>query len=242
MMEANEMILESGVRCLPILFNTDMVWALQGRRKTVTRRVVRPQPKPEERDFSPLLPVVPGKGRYKPHIRFADENGTVAYKPYQLGDILYVRETWSICDNLWDGTDIVIYRAGYTGGQNASIKWRPPFHMPHEFARIFLRVTGMRVERLQDTFFEEGSAIFALRSEGADIGNTCRKCIGTYGRPCCIDDESECGILDDVRSDFADLWDSTLKPADRALYGWAANPWVWVIEFDLCEKPEGWPA
>ena len=37
---------------------------------------------------------------------------------------------------------------------------------------------------------------------------------------------------------FQQLWDSTIKPADRNRYGWAANPWVWVIEFEQREKPE----
>lgn len=121
------------------------------------------------------------------------------------------------------------------------LRWRPSIHMPKEAARIFLRVTGVRVERLLPPFFEKGNPIFALRAEGVDIGSQCKECINTYGHPCCVDDESECGVLDDVRSDFAGLWDSTLKPADHAAYGWDANPWVWVIEFERCEKPEGWP-
>ena len=75
-----------------------------------------------------------------------------------------------------------------------------------------------------------------------DIGDDCRECISTYGRPCCIDlDEDsadECGLLDDVRGEFSGLWDSTIKPADRARLGWAANPWVWVIEFERISREE----
>ena len=75
--------------------------------------------------------------------------------------------------------------------------------MPKEAARIFLRVTDVRVERLQD------------------CGNMQAK---DEGCSCC--------------SQFARIWDSTIKPADLDRYGWAANPWVWVISFERCEKPE----
>ena len=74
--------------------------------------------------------------------------------------------------------------------------------MPREAARIFLRVTGVRVERLQNM------QPYDIAFEG-------------FRR----------------KRDFKTLWDSTIKPADRALYGWKANPWVWVIEFERTEKP-----
>lgn len=76
-------------------------------------------------------------------------------------------------------------------------KWRPSIHMPREAARIFLRVTDLRVERLQD----------CGNMQAKDEGCTCS-------------------------SQFARIWDSTIKPADRAVCGWEANPWVWVISFE----------
>lgn len=213
----------------PILFNTDMVRAIQGGRKTVTRRVIK---------FDPNLPIAQDKygiwhycdmvGNLLPSEEIPED------KPlYQVGDILYVRKTWAAWSRTFGIAPTLHYKAD--GEDLPGVKWRPSIHMPKETARVFLRVTDVHMERLQDSFFKIGSTIFALLREGVDIGEHCRECIDTYGSPCCIDDESECGMLDEVRGDFSDLWNSTVKESDIYKYGWAANPRVRVIEFERIE-------
>ena len=250
----------------PILFNTDMVRAILDGRKTVTRRVVKPQPVWVEQDKK--YRVCPSGWWWGlDRIRAIDNNELFAQMlkveaaPYNVGDILYVRETWAFnpCDKCGHACDTqapdiyssaegcFIYRANYGETEDDSFppsmfKWRPSIHMPREAARIFLRVTDVRVERLQDSFTKHGGTIFEIRAEGINIPEECRDCIDAYGSPCCIDttedDGSECGMLDYPRSDFADLWDSTVRSTDRDRYGWAANPWVWVIAFERCTKPK----
>ena len=217
----------------PIPFNTKMVRAILEDRKTVTRRAV--------------------KGYALDHLEL-DTDGSIIgvynqdegsvfpimdYAPYRPGDVLYVRETWR------KDVGRYMYKANYSDdekfyrdGKEVLVKWRPSIHMPREASRIFLRVTNVRVERLHTQFFNHSAAIFSLQEEGVDIGNHCQGCISFCGCPWCIDEESECGELDYVRDKFANLWDSTIKLKDRALYGWEANPWVWVIGFERCEKPE----
>lgn len=126
--------------------------------------------------------------------------------PYRPGDILYVRETWT-----QDG-DVYRYKAGF---YDQNRKWRPSIHMPREAARIFLRVTDVRVERLQEITDEQ--AIL----EGFEAYH------------------SDSGYYEPATLGFVETWDSTIKLANRAIYGWEANPWVWVIEFERCEKSEG---
>lgn len=195
----------------PILFNTDMVRAIRAGHKTVTRRVVTP--------------------------RHCDSAFNVPCKPpYRPSDTLYVRETWAAWSRTYGAVPVLYYKAD--GDAPDGIKWRPSIHMPREAARIFLWVADVRVERLQDSFCRHGSAILLLQREGIDIGEQCRDCIKAYGSPCCSDDDSECGVLDEVRGEFSDLWDSTIKPADRDLYGWTANPYVWVITFERISREE----
>ena len=213
-------------RVLPILFNTEMVRAILDGRKSCTRRLVK--------FFSGENPRWTGyikdglmlyNGKNEPCIRKA---------PYQPGDILYVRETWTEeCGKYY-------YRADYdsdyldpcetlSGGYPAScrnypgcdgcmatstrIHWHPSIHMPKEAARIWLKVTNVRVERLQEMWASDvpKEGIFFTKPTTAD------------------------GML----QAFADLWNSTIKKSDIDRYGWNANPYVWVISFERCEKPEG---
>ena len=243
---------------IPMLFNTEMVQAIMAGRKTQTRRIVR-----KKYDNTDLVMftnkygtrLVERQNDAPPPRKYTDENGvrhTVTHMvaqreldpPCKLGDILWVRETW--CENKnpnsqnFGGYE---YRADYEGALCQDlITWSPSIHMPKKAARIFLRVKDVRVERLQSGFSKDGAAIMEFQKEGVEIGETCTECIAQYGHPCCIDPDgnTECGELDNPRYDFSRLWDSTIKPADLDKYGWNANPWVWVIEFERCAKPEGW--
>ena len=258
----------------PILFNTPMTQAVWDGIKTETRRVVKEPYYIDKPDVCMASGLSMHRGINATHgMSYPD-------RPYEPGDILYVRETWRIqAAHRFDADARIEFKAGgpmsviqFPGGKSQSHNresyddfiskwgvaggWHPSIHMPKEAARLFLRVTGVRVERLQTPFFEQGSTIFALQAEGVDIGDHCRQCIENYGGPCCNDldpdfefDEdadiweddnggSECGMLDVVRYDLSRLWDSTIKQKDLAAYGWSANPWVWVIQFEKISREE----
>ena len=105
--------------------------------------------------------------------------------------------------------------------------WRPSIHMPREAARIFLRVTDVQVERLQNI-----TELDILEKEGIEVGFP-------QPRPTYMSlAYAETRLKPEVRKVFANLWDGTIKPADCTLYGWAANPWVWVIEFERISREE----
>ena len=184
----------------PILFHTDMVRAILEGRKTVTRRVVKPQPVGQ--------PAQMGEDSCWPGCFASAEDERIYRPPYQPGDILWVRETWAhpSKEEIARGTDknIFLYRADVPSVLYAWDHWNPSIHMPREAARIFLRVTGVRVERLRDVKY------FDCLAEGIPYRQ----------------------METDIVQDFSTLWDNTIKPADRAAYGWGANPWVWVIQFE----------
>lgn len=188
----------------PILFNTDMVRAILEDRKTVTRRVVKPQPVGQ--------PAQMGEDSCWPGCFASADDERVYRPPYQPGDILWVRETWAhpSKEEIARGTDknIFLYRADVPSVLYAWDHWNPSIHMPREAARIFLRVTGVRVERLRDVKY------FDCLAEGI-----------LYRQ-----------METDIVQDFSTLWDNTIKPKDRAAYGWGANPWVWVIQFERTKE------
>ena len=217
----------------PILFNGMMVRAILDGRKTVTRRAIKPQPGEKlayiwggsnhgKWGFSPY-----NESRYEEHR--AANDWKYWTPPCHTDDVLWVRETWAHV-KFGRGEWHYEYRANcehpkkWSNGSFA--EWSPSIHMPREAARIWLRVTGVRVERLQEI---DGNG---LRAEGFDI-------------PCLpneVEDQfDKYGATFDLvqaKRRFSALWDSTIKHADRDRYGWDANPWVWVIEFKKCEKPK----
>lgn len=206
----------------PILFNTEMVRAILDGRKNCTRRIVKPQQLvglfPDKcKNGVPEEFLKEKKFMFKPYCNMTDiELINTAYKaPYQRGDILYVRETWC------KGLERYIYRADYSDtekfyrdGKEIEMKWHPSLHMPKDAARIFLRVTNVRVERLQEITTNQ------IEQEGVET---------EY--PHVLNGEEK-------KYAFQNLWNSTIKKSDLDCYGWDANPWVWVIEFERCDKPE----
>ena len=205
----------------PILFNTEMVKAILDGRKTVTRRVIK---FPINR-FTKNIPITDnvsfrqirsGKANFHEDPFF----GYDVKLPYSVGDTLYVRETWSdhyVPDEYGkpkleycyksDGIDI---KSECLPGENN--RWEPSIHMPKDAARIFLRVTDVRVERLQDITQEQ----------------ICREGVETE-YPFALTGEEKLYA-------FSRLWNSTIKKSDLETYGWDANPWVWVIEFERIMK------
>lgn len=229
----------------PILFNTEMVRAILDGRKTCTRRVIKPQPQSRlcytyagsHNDCIGKW-TYPNRGahklwgeEYKLPKNIKDEELSKRWNPpYHTDDILYVRETWS--EGYEDGT--YIYRADDkladlpTFKESSKLIYHPSIRMPKEAARIWLKVTDVRVERLQE--------ITPQQAENEGVGNLFYEDIGYSEKNYGTEVDKEYGI---AREQFAWLWESTIKKSDLDRYGWNANPWVWVIEFERCEKPEG---
>lgn len=212
-------------RALPILFNTEMVRAILDGRKTCTRRVIK---LPENMDGVPV-----GKSGDSNNPLGFMYPGCIKRPPYQPGDILYVRETWCGLPvneaGHMRGHPVYYYRAdGDLRPEEWRGKWSPSIHMPKEAARIWLKVTNVSVERLQD-ITEDGA-----KAEGA---KQCYEQINT------IENKPVTYLAEDYKGyyvlGFKSVWNSTIKKSDLDRYGWDANPGVWVIEFERCEKPEG---
>lgn len=206
------------MRELPILFNAEMVRAILDDRKTCTRRAIK---FPNGMTGRPI-----GKAGDNSNPLGVMYLGGIKRPPYQPGDILYVRETWC---SAYDGEKYFYLADKLTNREERSllnyddVKWHPSIHMPKEAARIWLKVTDVRVERLQEITDKE------CIKEGIYPSN-CRNCNATFGCDVCLDEG-----YDEV-DEFVEVWDNTIKKSDFDRYGWDANPYVWVIEFERFEK------
>jgi len=188
----------------PIIFNGEMVRAILDGRKTQTRRVIKPQP---EKDA-----VFP-HGSVDTYVRTENANpyddARTIKCPYgQPGDLLYVRETVSKVrrpSGKW------IYRADLPQEVQRAFSWRPPIHMRRQDSRITLKITDVRVERVQE--ISEKDAI----AEGIYWDDECPEDVTNGWCP---------GAYDSPIDSFKHLWDSI--NAKRG-YSWKANPWVWCL-------------
>lgn len=202
----------------PILFAGPMVRAILSGEKTVTRRVMKPQPKAVHADDERGGHWWPSK-EHQSMLHIEEEmqkwTGLAGHAcPYgQPGDRLWVRETWAHVGNTDPG--YLTYRATYpeclppglervpADIRDAGYRWRPSIHMPRAYSRILLEITAVRVERLQDISEDQAMAE------------------GVTPRPSKVSRATRMG-----RDAFAELW-ASINGAES----WDANPWVWVVEF-----------
>jgi len=198
----------------PILFNTDMVKAILKGEKTQTRRPIKGLG--NNWHVNKLLGcwglsdepfIAEGALHWELQTDVDDSRVFETRLPYKTGDILWVRETWCRDDLT---PDDVYYKANYTNRElkdlfeDLGLKWKPSIRMPKDAARIFLKVTDVRVERLQD--ITEADA----EKEGIDVDTIINTCVGYTGS---------------AKDAFSILWEQIYK-------NWDDNPWVWVIEFE----------
>lgn len=203
-----------------ILFNTEMVRAILDGKKSCTRRLVKTRRK-DACGFYVTRRKADGlfAGIYE-----YDENESMfdnqLEPPYQPGDIIYVRETWhKYIKRVGEGqnchlAELYGYKASVANSEDAGEPWKPSIHMPKEAARIWLKVTDVRVERLQEITAD------GIRNEGLSSAAV------------------HCGDMEIALKEWENLWNSTIKKSDLGRYGWNASPWVWVIEFERCEKTQ----
>ncbi len=231
-------------RVLPILFNSDMVRAILDGRKTVTRRPVRYKYSNTEMEmftnkYGTRLIEIQKDIEGESYGRNPD--GSTWHKlrayieknpPYRKGDILYVRETFRPLSNhpkarfeyAADWSTKYFENSKEPNCCNGG-KWIPSIHMPKRAARIWLKVTDVRVERLQDITNEQ------VIKEGIS-----KETVFRYMRqsPEPTEEWEQAAHI----IPYSELWNSTIKKSDIGFYDWGSNPWVWVIEFERCGKPE----
>ena len=223
------------MKAKPILFSTPMVQAILEGRKTQTRRVI--------------------KGYDPTWVWRSGFDGSIAGKikdsPYQVGDYLWVRETF-IPDPPYEENNI--WTISYADGETREVeppesynpvlysheRWRPSIHMPKWASRLTLKITDVRVERLQDISEEDANAEgcnLEWYSDNAGTENLwpCEKCQGqlvhgAFGANYGVT-EVDCSKCDTSKKMFRQLWQSI-----NGAHSWEDNPWVWCVSFEVINK------
>lgn len=207
------------MKVVPMIFNTDMVKALMAGDKVVTRRPVKID---YERGMNG--PVVRGRNGEVSVLSFAPIAGLCPF--VNFGDLIYVRETFRLfnhsdecgcsdyCSCPPSGTPV--YFA--TCGGDSESKWKPSIHMPRAASRLTLKVTDVRIERVQDITEEQCWKEGVEHIDGQFDIHQLSEMAKTFD-----------GTFEDAKALFACLWDSIYQ-------NWKENPYVWVIEFEVIHQ------
>jgi len=226
----------------PIIFNGEMVNAILDGRKTMTRRVMKPQPFPLGTQTITKICHDEGGGYYQ---TWSNDEGSyrplVDGCPYGIpGEELWVRETWAV-NHHYDGLSPKMVSVAMGGDyahcidyrsndkkKDWSGRWRPSIHMPRWASRIQLRITDVRVERVQDIsmkeVLDEGVHI-PMTKEGKILERVSGKFLPSDYRD--VNNYTHEGY---IKAQFASLWDSINHGLG---YGWDTNCWVWIVEFEV---------
>lgn len=219
----------------PILFSTPMVQAILEGRKTQTRRIIK-----KKFSNTDLVWHEMHSGKTKILVELQNdtpaprnnENGTTthtlkAYKevqcPYNVGDVLWVRETWQIRDSRKPKE--IFYKAS---DDMTCAPWKPSIFMPKHACRIFLKIKSIRVERLYDISNEDAiqeGISFEIIDNIKEYKNYTAKS-KEFGR------YNDFSYPDIPKLSFISLWESINGKESLEL-----NPFVWVYEFEQIEKP-----
>lgn len=211
---------------IPILYQTIMVQAILDGRKTKTRRT---------KGLEFVNDSVANGGTWKylgvdelGHLMRNNYGATNAIKcPYgEPGDILWVRESFSpFADKPWT-TSNISYRTAAVDAKDKRWKWKPSIHMPKACSRIWLEVTDIKIERLQD--ISEQDAIAEGVESWIDERLKSKPIRYRVYEP---NSDPEALYSSAAYDSFQTLWESI-----NGIESWNLNSWVWVVSFKVLSK------
>lgn len=212
------------MRVLPILLSRETALEILRGHRTSMRKVVKPKYGKDECGFQVITIY---RKKDEKYAEKTDTNGRgftpphIVKPPYQVGDVLWVQER--CCQLKNDGKYFYATDRGTNLEERKLLDynnaaWKSALTMPKEAARIWLKITDVYLERLQDISDEEA------KKEGANFSNG--KHVGWEEK-----------MRRTAAERFAERWDVHNNPESEK-YSWNSNPWVWVIHFEKCEKLE----
>ena len=237
-----------------MLFSTPMVQAILDGRKTMTRRLKGLKNVDVKATEIIANNGWPKQGNFTARFQFKDieKDGVEAWEvtnifksPVKIGDVIWARETWNELDNeiaYKASSDLFKKTEWYNKIDKAfklvsletplpenCIKWKPSLFMPKSACRLFLEVTNVKVERIQD-ISEQDAKNEGVEFQDANFNGLLYVGYKNY-------EIKDINVLDWFKhpsQSFQSLWTKI-----NGFYSWYNNPFVWVYTFKIIERPQG---